>query len=379
MVFVGLMGMIDPPRPEAREAIKVCNEAGIRAVMITGDYRGTAMAVANDLGLMPPDARVLDGREMDALSDEELQLAAESTSVYARVSPDHKVRIVSALKSNGHIVSMTGDGVNDALALKTADIGVAMGITGTDVAKGTSEMILTDDNFATIVSAVHEGRILYNNIRKFVGYLLSCNVAEILVIFITTLILGSHFIPLLPIQLLWLNLITDSFPALALGQEKGEPDIMRHKPRDPKEPILNRLMVRTIIVQSIAIFSSVFIAFQLGLNCYPGDQNGASDGARTFAFTTLILCELIRSFSARSEHLSVFKIGIFKNGFLNKAFVLSLVLLLSVIYIPFLNPVFSTVPLNLTDWMKILPLSFIPFLAAEIDKWIRRKAQKDAT
>jgi len=373
MIFVGLAGMIDPPRPEARDAINVCNEAGIRAVMITGDYRGTAVAIARDLGLMAPGAEVLDGREMDGLSDEELQLAVERTSVYARVSPDHKVRIVTALKKNEHIVSMTGDGVNDALALKTADIGVAMGVTGTDVAKGTSDMILTDDNFATIVSAVHEGRILYSNIRKFVGYLLSCNVAEILVIFITTLILGSHFVPLLPIQLLWLNLITDSFPALALGQEKGEPDIMKHMPRKANEPILNGVMARTIAIQSAAIFLAVFAAFQLGIAAYPGGASGASDGARTFAFTTLILSEIIRSFSARSEKIPVLRLGLLKNSFLNKAFLLSLALLLVVIYVPFLNPVFSTVSLTLPDWAKILPLSLVPFAAAEIDKWIRMR------
>lgn len=372
LVFVGLMGMIDPSRPEARDAIELCRHAGIRAVMITGDYRDTAVAIASDLGLMRPGDGVLAGDEINHLSDDELRLAVERTAVYARVSPDHKVRIVTALRQNGHIASMTGDGVNDAMALKSADIGVAMGITGTDVAKGTADMILTDDNFATIVAAVKEGRILYSNIRKFVGFLLSCNVGEILIIFLTTLLMGPAYVPLLPIQLLWLNLITDSFPALALGQEKGEPDVMEQKPRSAKEPILNRLMLRTIVFQSLSIFAATFAAFQIGLRIYPGDTAGASTGARTFAFATLILAELLRSFSARSERLPVLRLGIFGNRTLNKAFALSLLLLLAVIYIPLLNPIFSTVALLLSDWLIILPLALLPFITAELDKLFRR-------
>jgi P-type Ca2+ transporter type 2C len=374
MIFVGLLGMIDPARSEAREAVDLCMQAGIRAVMITGDYKGTAVAIASDLGLMRPGDGVLTGFEIDGLSDEAMRQSVEETAVYARVSPEHKVRIVNALRANGHIASMTGDGVNDAMALKSADIGVAMGITGTDVAKDTADMILTDDNFATIVAAVKEGRILYSNIRKFVGYLLSCNVGEILVIFITTLILGAHYVPLLPIQLLWLNLITDSFPALALGQEKGEPDIMKHKPRDPREPILNRVMIRTIISQSLAIFATTFAAFQIGRLIYPDilTEQGLepSHGARTFIFVTLILAELIRSFSARSEHLPVLRLGLLKNRFMNQAFLLSLALLLVVIYVPFLDPVFATVALTWTDWLIILPLALVPFLVAEISKFL---------
>jgi P-type Ca2+ transporter type 2C len=375
LIFVGLMGMIDPARPEARDAVTLCAEAGIRAVMITGDYRDTAVAIAQDLGLMKPGDGVLTGTEMDELTDEEFLLAVEKTAVYARVSPDHKVRIVTALRQNGHIASMTGDGVNDAMALKTADIGVAMGITGTDVAKDTAEMILTDDNFATIVAAVKEGRILYSNIRKFVGFLLSCNVGEILVIFLASLIMGPSMVPLLPIQLLWLNLITDSFPALALGQEKGEPDIMKQKPRNQKESILNAEMIRTIVIQSIAIFAATFSAFLAGLSIYGRTiDGGPSDGARTFAFVTLILAELFRSYSARSEHLSVFKLGLFSNSTLNKAILLSLALLFVVVYVPFLDPIFHTVQLTGTDWAIILPLAMIPFAAAEIDKAIRKFA-----
>ncbi len=368
LVFVGLMGMIDPARPEARDAVTLCTQAGIRAVMITGDYRDTAVAIAQDLGLMKPGDGVLTGTELDQLSDEELLLAVEKTSVYARVSPDHKVRIVTALRQNGHIASMTGDGVNDAMALKSADIGVAMGITGTDVAKGTANMILTDDNFATIVAAVKEGRILYNNIRKFVSFLLSCNVAEILIVFLTTLILGVEYIPLLPIQLLWLNLVTDSFPALALGQEKGEPNIMLQKPRKKNEPILNGLMIRTIIIQSIAKFGATFGAFMIGLSLFPPHSAEAISVARTFAFATLILSELFRAYGARSETTPVFKLGLFTNRTLNKAVALSLVLLVAVIYTPFLNTIFSTTALNLDNWLIIVALSIIPFLTSEIDK-----------
>ncbi len=377
MVFVGLMGMIDPARPEARDAVAVCTRAGIRAVMITGDYRDTAVAIARDLGLMRPGDGVLAGAEIDGMTDEELRLAVENTAVYARVSPDHKVRIVTALRQNGHIASMTGDGVNDAMALKSADIGVAMGITGTDVAKGTADMILTDDNFATIVAAVGEGRILYGNIRKFVGFLLSCNVGEILIIFLTTLLMGPKYVPLLPIQLLWLNLITDSFPALALGQEKGEPDVMMQKPRSAKEPILNRLMQRTIVVQSLAIFTATFAAFRLGLLAYPVLDGGeASDGARTYAFATLILAELFRSYSARSERLPVLRLGLFSNHFLNRAILLSIGLLLVVIYIPFLDAIFNTVALTWNDWLKIIPLALIPFLVAELGKMIAGHQRK---
>ncbi|MGI6334853.1 MAG: cation-translocating P-type ATPase [Saccharofermentanales bacterium] len=380
LIFVGLMGMIDPARPEARDAVALCTRAGIRAVMITGDYLDTAVAIANDLGMLKPGDQVLTGAELDAMSDEDLIQAVEKTAVYARVSPDHKVRIVTALRQNGHIASMTGDGVNDALALKSADIGVAMGITGTDVAKGTADMILTDDNFATIVAAVKEGRILYSNIRKFVGFLLSCNVGEILVIFLVSLLMGPAMVPLLPIQLLWLNLVTDSFPALALGQEKGEPDIMEQKPRRQKEPILNSTMIRTIIIQAVAIFVSTFSAFRIGLAIYGRDiDGGPSNGARTFAFVTLILAELFRSYSARSEHLPVLKIGVFTNATLNKAILLSLALLMAVIYVPILDPIFHTISLSLLDWAIIIPLAFVPFLAAEADKFfrlVREKRQK---
>lgn len=399
MTFVGLMGMIDPERPEAKDAIALCTSAGIRAVMITGDYRETAVAIAKNLGLMKEGFGVMTGPELDTVTDEELLIIVEKTAVYARVSPDHKVRIVTALRQNGHIASMTGDGVNDAMALKRADIGVAMGITGTEVAKGTANMILTDDNFATIVEAVREGRIIYSNIRKFVGFLLSCNVGEILVIFITSILLGPKFAPLLPIQLLWLNLVTDSFPALALGREQGEKDIMEEKPRNSKESIINKPMIYAIVVQSLAIFVAVFAAFRVGMIMYPVSSSSnltfieivqkffslnsldpnvfePSMHARTFAFVTLISAELLRAFSCRSEHASVFKLGFFSNRYLSYASLLSIVLVLLVVYVPFLQPVFSTNALSLSDWGIVAGFAMIPFVVGEIYKLIRRQLVK---
>lgn len=370
LIFVGLMGMIDPARVEAFEAIKTCKAAGIKPVMITGDHRDTAVAIAKDLGLMAENSGVLTGSELDKMSDEELYNRVENTSVYARVSPEHKVRIVDMLKRRGHIAAMTGDGVNDAMALKKADIGVSMGITGTDVAKGTADIILMDDNFATIVSAVEEGRIIYSNIRKFVFFLLSCNIAEILIIFIS--ILFNMPIPLLPIQLLWLNLVSDSFPALALGTEKGEPDIMKRKPRDAKEPILNKSLISGISVLSIAQTISVLIAFQWALNSHNQDLVMA----RTVAFTTLIVVELVMAYSCRSERYPLIKLGFFTNRSLVWATLTSFVLMMAVLYIPFLQPIFKTAPLGTSEWIMILLLSVIPILAGEIYKMVISRMAK---
>lgn len=373
MIFVGLMGMIDPARVEAKDAIAVCNQAGIKAVMITGDYKDTAVAIAKDLKLMNEGDGVLTGHELDEMSEDELRKAVENTSVYARVSPDHKVRIVDALRKNGHIASMTGDGVNDAMALKRADIGVAMGITGTDVAKGTADIVLTDDNFASIVSAVEEGRIIYSNIRKFVFFLLSCNVGEILIVFISML-LGLP-VPLVPIQLLWLNLVTDSFPALALGTEKGDPDIMNTRPRNAKEPILDKPMIWGIVVQSSALVVAVLGAYFVALSRYPDYMTNPEHlmFARTYAFVTLISAELIRSYSSRSEHFTIFKIGIFTNKILVWASILSFALLGVVLYVPFLRPIFQTILLTSKDWVVILLFCLIPFLSGELYKVLRRK------
>jgi len=378
LIFMGLTGMIDPARTEAKDAIAVCRDAGIRAVMITGDYKDTAVAIAEELGLMTKGYTSLSGADLEKITDDELVQVCEKTAVYARVSPDHKVRIVAALQKNGHITSMTGDGVNDAMALKTADIGVAMGITGTDVAKNSADMILTDDNFATIVHAIEEGRIIYSNIRKFVGFLLSCNVGEVLIIFIISLIPNTWIpgigVPLTAIQLLWLNLVTDSFPALALGKEKGEPDIMKLPPRKKTESIINRQMKLSILVQSLAIFTAVFVSFILGLKVFFVDAvnpEAALPGARTMAFATLILAELFRAYAARSERVSVFKLGIFTNKSMNLAVSLSAALLLVVIYVPVVNGIFDNVALPVLTWIPILLLAVLPFLTSEIYKTLK--------
>jgi len=370
MVFIGIIGMIDPARKEVKEAIMTCKKAGIKPIMITGDYKDTAVAIALDLDLMEDEKEVLTGAEIDNTSDLDLQKVVENISVYARVSPEHKVRIVNALRKNGHITAMTGDGVNDAMALKKSDIGVAMGITGTDVAKGTADIVLMDDNFATIVSAIKEGRIIYSNIRKFVYFLLSCNVGEILIVFLS--ILFQLPVPLLPIQLLWLNLVTDSFPALALGVEKGDPDIMELPPRNTKEPILNNTMIVGITIQSIAITISVLLAYIWALRVYNGDLIIS----RTVAFTTIILAELIRAHSSRSERFSVLKLGIFSNLTLIWATVLSFILLIIVIYIPVFQVIFKTCPLSYRDWIVIIGLCLIPLIAGEINKWILRVRSK---
>ncbi len=379
MILVGLMGMIDPARVEAKEAIRICREAGIKPVMITGDYKDTAVAIAKELGLMIGDDRVMAGEELDKISDEELQKQVEEISVYARVSPEHKVRIVEALRRNGHIAAMTGDGVNDAMALKRSDIGVSMGITGTDVAKGTADIILMDDNFATIVAAVEEGRIIYSNIRKFVFFLLSCNVGEILIIFLS--ILFNLPVPLVPIQLLWVNLVTDSFPALALGTEKGDPDIMKLKPRNAEEPILNRLMLSGIAVQSLALTAAVLGAFIWALNRYAGGL-AAPDAeglimARTIAFTTLILSELVRAYSSRSERFSILKLGVFSNRTLVIASAFSFTLMLIVLYVPFLQNIFKTSPLSIADWGVVISLCLLPLLAGEINKLTLKLRSKE--
>ena len=364
MIFLGLVGMIDPARPEVKDSIRQCKAAGIEAVMITGDYKETAYAIAEQLGMADSHDQAMMGAELDKFSDEEMREVVKKTRVYARVSPQHKVRIVTALKENGNITAMTGDGVNDAMALKKADIGVAMGITGTDVAKNTAEVILTDDNFATIVNAVEEGRIIFSNIKKFVFFLLSCNIGEILLVFISIL-LGWE-VPLLPIQLLWLNLVTDSFPALALGVEPAEPNIMNQKPRDTKEGILHKGMYGGIIFQAIAIAGACLLAYYLGVQKY-GLTNGL-EKIRTIVFTTMITAELLRAFSSRSEDYTLFKIGFFSNKAMNKAVLVSFALTLVVLYIPILNGVFHTVPLSLADWENVLLLSFIPLVMGELYK-----------
>jgi Ca2+-transporting ATPase len=364
LVFVGLVGMIDPPRPEAILALKTARNAGIRTIMITGDYPKTAKAIAESIGLLEAGHRVLTGADLNAMEDEVLQQEAARTDVFARVSPEHKLRIVEALRANGQVVAMTGDGVNDAPSIKRADIGVAMGITGTDVAKESADMILTDDNYASIVAAVEQGRVIYSNIRKFVYYLLSCNLAEIAIIFLGTLFTPGS--PLTAIQLLWLNLISDGAPALALGTEKGDPDIMEQPPRPPSEPIVNRFMQIGMGVQFIAITVVVLAAYLIGLYVHPLQP----EFAETMAFVTLSLSELPLAFSARSERYPLIKIGIFSNRNMNLAALSSLLLLIAVIYVPFLQPIFNTVALGWSQWELVIPLVLIPAIAAEAAKYM---------
>ncbi len=367
LVFVGLLGMIDPPRPEVREAIALARGAGIRTVMITGDYPDTAMAIAKDLELFHNEGGLLTGAELDRMDEVEFAGRVEEFDVYARVSPQHKVRIVEALKEKGHVVAMTGDGANDAPALKRADIGVAMGVTGTDVSKETSDMVLTDDNYASIVSAVEEGRIIYSNIRKFVFYLLSCNVAEILVIFLAMMV--GWPLPLTAIQLLVLNLITDGAPALALGLEKGEPDIMERPPRPVDEPVINQEMGWGIIIQGIAITTITLIAFRVGLDWFPSNLSAA----QTMAFATLSISELLRAYTSRSERYSVWSISPLSNRYMQWAVLASLFILLAIIYLPFLDPIFDTAFLGWREWAVMTPLLLLPSVAAEVTKLFLRR------
>lgn len=373
LIFAGLVGMIDPAREEVKPALLKAIGAGIRTIMITGDYPNTAKAIAESIGLLRPGHKVKTGADVDAMSDAQLKEEVDEIDVFARVSPEHKMRIVNALRSNDHVVAMTGDGVNDAPAIKASDIGVAMGITGTDVAKETADMVLTDDNYASIVSAVEQGRIIYSNIRKFVYFLISCNMAEIMIIFLPTMF-GKFLFPkaaalgllspLEPIQLLWLNLVTDGAPALALGTEKGDPDIMDQKPRPPKEPIINRFMLLGVIVQTIAIAATTLIAFNVGLN-QPDPRY-----AETLAFATLVFSELIRAYTARSERYPLLKIGVFSSKWMNLAVLGSGALMMLVLYVPFLQRIFNTVPLGWEEWRLIIPLFLIPSIAAEAVKYI---------
>lgn len=368
LTFLGLMAMIDPPREEAKEAIKECQAAGITPKMITGDYPKTALAIARQIGLADDNNQVLTGTELSELSDDDLQATVENVNIYARVSPEHKVRIVNALKANGHIVAMTGDGVNDAMALKKADIGISMGITGTDVAKQTADMVLMDDNFASIVGAVKEGRIIYANIRKFVYFLLSCNFAEVLVIFISMLV--GWPVPLLPIQLLWVNVLTDAFPALALGVEAGESDIMKRKPRSPIEPLLDRKLWRLVVIQALVVTTTTLLAFYIGLNT-PAPNSLAL--GRTMAFLTLINGELLRAFSSRSEQISLIKLGLFSNKVMLLAILGSILLLLPVLFIPTLAEAFSLVSLSTSQWLWGLSLGLLPLVTGEIQKVLLKR------
>lgn len=351
LVFVGLAGMIDPPRPAAIEAVEVCKHAGIKTVMITGDHKKTAEAIGKELKIHDEDGIILTGSQLDEMSDRELSKIVNKVTVYARVSPKHKLRIVKALKEQGHVVAMTGDGVNDAPAIREADIGIAMGITGTDVTKESSSMILSDDNFATIVAAVEEGRAIYDNIRKFIRYLLSCNVGEVLTMFFASL-MGLP-LPLLPIQILWVNLVTDGLPAMALGVDKADPDIMYRKPRHPKESIFAHGLARRIAVRGTLIGVGTLLVFILGF--YINNHNLLI--ARTMAFTALVFSQLFHVFDCRSERYSIFEVGLLSNPYLVGAVSCSVIMHLMVLYLPFFQPIFKTYPLSLSNWLIIIVIS----------------------
>ncbi|MBX5476588.1 MAG: cation-translocating P-type ATPase, partial [Clostridia bacterium] len=357
LTFLGLVGMIDPPRAEVRDAIADCHRAGLRAVMITGDHARTAEAIARELDMLPPGGRVLTGAELDAMDDEQLAAAVGDTYVFARVSPAHKLRIVRAFQGRGEVVAMTGDGVNDAPAVKEADIGVAMGRSGTDVTKEASDMILTDDNFATIVAAIREGRAIYDNIRKFIRYLLSCNTGEILLMVLATL-LGTP-LPLLPIQMLLVNLVTDGLPALALGVDPPDRDVMRRPPRDPREGVFARGLARLIAVRGVIIGGASLYVFLLALSV-----TGSVDLARTMAMATLCVSQLFHSFDARSEYKSLWQVGLFTNPALIVAALVSFATLCAVIYLPVLRPAFHSVPLGWGEWVIVVGTSLVGALLA---------------
>jgi len=375
LTFVGLVGMIDPPRAEARQAVARCYDAGIRPVMITGDHKLTAVAIARELEIFRDGDTALTGEDLDFMPQELLEQEVEKFSVYARVSPEHKMRIVKAWQARGKVVAMTGDGVNDAPALKAADIGCAMGVAGTDVAKGAADMILTDDNFATIVAAVEQGRGIYANIKKAIHYLLSCNIGEILTIFLAT-VLDFRQMPLAPVQLLWLNLVTDSLPALALGVEPVEHGVMEQGPRDAHASLFSNGFAFRLAWQGAMVGLLTLTAYFLGeyVLSAPGE---ASATANTMAFATLTLCQLFHAFDVRSERASLLEIGVFTNPAMNRAFLAGLVMQLSVLCVPPLQRIFSTVSMSPAEWTAVLLLAAAPVAVCEAVKAVSRLRRED--
>lgn len=359
LTFMGLVGMIDPPREEAKDAVAVCRKAGIKPVMITGDHVITASAIAKELGIMQEGDRAITGAELDAMTDTELDSQVESIAVYARVSPENKIRIVKAWQRKGQVVSMTGDGVNDAPALKAADIGCAMGITGTDVAKGAADMTLTDDNFATIVDAVREGRGIYDNIKKVVGFLLGTNIGEVITVFVSMLL--WHKTPLLSMQLLWINLVTDSLPAITLGMEAVEKDVMERKPKPKNEGIFAHGLGIRVVLQGIMFAILTLVAFKVGETV-----TNALEGGQTLAFMVLSLSQVIQAFNMRSDQ-SLFKIGMFSNHKLNWACLLSVVLVLLVLFTP-IGIAFGLVVLPWKLYLIGLGLILVPLVVMELSK-----------
>ncbi len=382
LILIGLVGMIDPPRAEVKESIQKAKLAGITTIMITGDHKNTAFAIARELGMAESIEQAITGEELDDFSDEELTEKIVNYRVFARVSPEHKVKIVHALKSHDNIVSMTGDGVNDAPSLNAADIGVAMGITGTDVAKAASDMILMDDNFATIVSAIEQGRNIYSNIKKAVIFLLTCNLGEVIAMFVTLLI-GLQA-PLIATQLLWINLITDSFPAIALGMDPGNPDVMREKPRDAKESFFAggagfHLILGGMLIGALTIAAFWFGYYEHGYSPFDNTApENTVENARTMAFMTLVMCQLFFSLAVRNHSKSIFQIGIFSNKYLVGAIILGVLLQLIVISVPFMQRAFHLQMLDLEGWIIAISLGLVPLLINEIVKiFIRARIKRE--
>ncbi|MBY0132313.1 cation-translocating P-type ATPase [Bacillus cereus] len=380
LIFIGLVGMIDPPRTEVKDSIKECKKAGIRTVMITGDHKDTAFAIAKELGIAEEISEIMIGTELDNISDTELASKINHLNVFARVSPEHKVKIVKALRAKGNIVSMTGDGVNDAPSLKQADVGVAMGITGTDVAKGAADVVLTDDNFSSIVKAVEEGRNIYRNIKKSILFLLSCNFGEIIALFLAILL--GWATPLRPIHILWVNLITDTLPALSLGVDPEDPDVMKEKPRHAKESLFSG-SVPFLIFNGVIIGLLTLIAFIAGAKFYTGDTNlfplfperiddDALLHAQTMAFVVLSFSQLVHSFNLRSITKSIFSIGIFTNKYLVFSLLIGVLMQVCIISIPPLANIFGVHALTMRDWGFVLLLSIIPLILNEIIKLVKR-------
>ncbi len=385
LTFIGLMAMIDPPRPEVKDAIVKCKGAGIKTIMITGDHKNTAVAIAKELDLAKDESEAIFGYELDKLTDEELKSKVDNLRVYARVSPEHKVRIVKAIKSRGNVVSMTGDGVNDAPSLKAADIGVAMGITGTDVSKGAADMILTDDNFTTIVSAVETGRNIFNNIKKAILFLLSCNLGEIFSLFFA-IMLGWPT-PLEPTHILWVNLVTDSFPALSLGMEASDKDVMKEAPRNVNESFLTKHATLLILLGGLLIGILTLVAFALGIYFHTGSfdivshmkegtKSSAIIYAQTMAFMVLSTSQLFFSLNMRNLNKSIFKIGLFTNKYLIGAVLFGILIQVAVINIPVINTAFNVIPLLGKDLAVVILLSITPIIVGEIFKVIYNKISR---
>ncbi|HOX22878.1 MAG TPA: HAD-IC family P-type ATPase, partial [Elusimicrobiales bacterium] len=369
LVFSGLIGMIDPSRDEVKPALKEAQSAGIRSVMITGDYPNTAKAIAEDIGLLQPGHQVLMGHDIDTKTPEEMQEIVKITDVYARVSPEHKMKIVDALRANGEIVAMTGDGVNDAPAIKRADIGVAMGITGTDVAKETADMVAADDNFASIFAAVLEGRVVYDNIRKATFFLIPTGLAAILSL------IGAMFMglpaPYLPIQLLWINLVTNGLQDVALAFEPAEPGIIERQPRNPKENIMTRTMLQRTLLVGVLIAAGILFVFHRAVS-----SGQSLEHARTLAVTVMVFFQFFQAWNSRSERLSIVQMNPLGNPFLAYSMLAALLAQLAVIYEPFMGRIFSTTALTEADWLLILPVAATVLALVEADKFLRARYAK---